>query len=197
MSLEPALKIVIPSDSTPSKSIEGNNKKIVGILVALCGLAALGLGYYWFAYGQSRISTDNAYIETDIHSVSSRIMGYVKEVSVKESEVVKKGQLLALLDDSDFSMELIFKKVKLKKAVADFRRAKQLLRAQAISRADFELAEAGMAAAQADVDMTGIKIKYTRIVSPVDGVVGKKNIESGQFAQPGQGLFVILPHGPL
>ncbi len=164
---------------------------IFAMLIMAVGLAFV-LSYSWFIYSASHISTDNAFIDSNLYPVSGRIMGYVKEVVVSENQEVKKGQLLAVLDDTDFGVELTFKKAKLAKAVADMGRANQLLKSRAISHSDFELAEANLIANQADYDGTMLKLKYTKVLAPANGIIGKKTVEIGQFIQPGQALFVIV-----
>ena len=51
-------------------------------------------------------STDNAYIDTDISSVSSEISGVIKSVYILENFKVKQGDLIAEIDDSDFKANL-------------------------------------------------------------------------------------------
>lgn len=51
-------------------------------------------------------STDNAYIDTDISSVSSEIKGVIKNVYIGENVEVKQGDLIAEVDDSDFKANL-------------------------------------------------------------------------------------------
>ena len=66
-------------------------------------------------------------------------------------------------------------------------RAKNFVSSKALSASDFELAKANLFAMQSDYDGSLLKLRYTKILAPVDGVIAKKNIESGQFVQPGQG----------
>ena len=52
-------------------------------------------GILWFE------STDDAYLQAHIHTISSRIPGYVKTVAVLENQKVKKGDVLVKLDETD------------------------------------------------------------------------------------------------
>lgn len=156
-------------------------------------LVALGLSIYWFIWMTHFISTENAYVETDLSPVNSRMMGFVKEISVHENELVKKDQKILKLDDSDTKIELSFKMAKLNKAKADAKRAEALQKQHAISDSDYELAQATLFGIGAEVEGSQLKLKFTEIVSPVEGVVAKKAAQEGQFVQPGQSLFVIVP----
>lgn len=168
----------------------GTKTKIsLGISGFLCVLIA----GYWYWSSSMRISTEDAYIETDLHPVNSRMMGFVREVFVRENSQVKKGQKLLKLDDVDTLIELNFKKAKLKKAQADFDRAQKLRQEKAISASDFELAQATFAGISAEVEGAELKLKFTEVIAPYDGVIAKQSAQPGQFVQPGQSLFVIVP----
>jgi membrane fusion protein, multidrug efflux system len=173
------------------------SSKIFLTLVATLSCVVGALSYYWFDYSKTRIVTDDAYVETDLFPVNSRMMGFVKEVLVKENDPVKKGQTLIVFDDTDINIEVGFKKAKLAKAKADMARAKKLSSSKALSTSDFELAKANLFAMQSDYDGSLLKLRYTKILAPVDGVIAKKNIEAGQFVQPGQGMMVIVPVSPI
>jgi membrane fusion protein (multidrug efflux system) len=54
-------------------------------------------------------------------------------------------------------------------------------------------ADARLAAAQAAVDNARLQLGYTRIVSPIDGVVAKRNVEVGALVSPGQQLMAVVP----
>ncbi len=174
---------------TPSRPLSKKMK----ITLAGSTLAVLALAVYWWGFYNPKISTENAFVETDLSPVSSRMMGYIREVMVKENDAVKKGQQLLKLDDVDTKLELGFKQAKLKKATADIDRARRLQKQHAISDADLEMAEATLAGITAEVEGGLLKLKFTDVVSPVDGIVAKKSVQPGQFVQPGQSLFVIVP----
>lgn len=75
-------------------------KKIIKILIPCLIVAILG-GAYWHYYGRFFQSTDNAYVQTDITSVSSHINAEVIKVNVRDNQKVKKGDVLAVLDDRE------------------------------------------------------------------------------------------------
>lgn len=152
---------------------------------------------YWYWLASKRITTENAYIEADILPVNSRMMGYVREVFVQENQVVKKGDPLLKLDDSDTKLELSFKTAKFKKAEADFSRAKKMWDHKAISEADYELAQAAVVGHRADLEGAKLKLSFTEVNAPVDGIVAKRSAQPGAFVQPGQSLFVVVPNDKL
>ncbi len=149
--------------------------------------------YYWFYYSSKFISTENAYVETELSPVNSRLMGYVREVYVQENDKVTKGQELLKLDDIDTKLELTFKQAKFKKAQADEARAIRLQKDHALSDSDFELAQATLAGIKAEVEGSLLKLKFTTVLAATDGIVAKRSAQPGQFVQPGQSLFVVVP----
>ncbi len=80
------------AEQAPSNN--GQKKKkafmIVGAVVAI-GLIA---GYFISAYNKTHISTDDAFIEGNIHTISARVSGSVKTVLVDDNQQVKPGDVL-------------------------------------------------------------------------------------------------------
>jgi membrane fusion protein (multidrug efflux system) len=54
-------------------------------------------------------------------------------------------------------------------------------------------AEAGLKRAQANVDQAQLQLSYTRIVAPVDGVVGERAVRVGNYVNPGSRLLSVVP----
>lgn len=79
---------------------------LVPLLLALVG------GYFWMTSGRS-VSTDNAYVEQDKVSISSDIGGRVVDVGVRESQSVKRGDVLLRLDPEQFRIALAEAEAKL------------------------------------------------------------------------------------
>jgi membrane fusion protein (multidrug efflux system) len=63
----------------------------------------------------------------------------------------------------------------------------------AVSRSRAESARAAVQAAQATVEQARLSLEYTKIVAPVDGIVGKKSVEVGENVQPAQALMAVVP----
>ncbi len=74
---------------------------------------------------------------------------------------------------------------------------KSVLAAQAqisLSEAELEASAAQVGEAQAQLQAADLRLSYTRIYAPVSGKVTRKNVEIGDYVQPGQTLFAIVPH---
>ncbi len=77
------------------------NPVAIGIVVV--AILVLGiLGYRYWAFASVHASTDDAYLTTNVAQVTPQVAGTVQQILVNENERVKKGQLLAVLDDSTY-----------------------------------------------------------------------------------------------
>lgn len=89
---------------TPSKStfVAGRRRRrlltYLGVAVAI---GALAYGAYAFFIGGRTVTTDNAYVGADVAQVTPLVSGPVAKVMVVETQTVRAGQPLVILDDSD------------------------------------------------------------------------------------------------
>ena len=140
--------------------------------------------------------------------VGTQVSGTIKNIYVDFNSPVKKGQLIAMIDPSTFEAQveqaranLLSAKANLEKADAtlvDAKRTmdrnKELFSKNLIARSDldtaetnYETAKAQVSAAKAQVAQTEAALKiaetnlrYTKILSPVDGVVISRSVDVGQ-----------------
>ncbi|MGR3780620.1 MAG: HlyD family secretion protein [Albimonas sp.] len=79
-------------------------------VLAALGLLALGAGGYegwqWWTVGRFLVETDDAYVQSDITLISSRVQGYVAALPVEENRRVRAGETLVQLDDGDYRLAL-------------------------------------------------------------------------------------------
>jgi membrane fusion protein, multidrug efflux system len=122
----------------------GKKKKafmIVGTIVAI-GLIA---GWLYSSYRKTHVSTDDAFVEGNIHTIAAKIYGTVKAIHVNDNQAVKKGDLLLEIDPSDYHVRLQeatsalgVEKAKLAEAATRIESAKANLD---LARANLKLAE--------------------------------------------------------
>lgn len=86
-----------------AKKPKSNRFAIVfGVLVLVGGT----YGVIKYMHAQKHEETDDAQIETLISPVIPRVSGYIKEVRVKDNQMVHKGDTLVILDDRDFKVKV-------------------------------------------------------------------------------------------
>ncbi|MDB5478433.1 MAG: EmrA/EmrK family multidrug efflux transporter periplasmic adaptor subunit [Alphaproteobacteria bacterium] len=92
--------------NTDQKPKRSKRKNLFGILALVVLLAVAGLAAWWFLVGSRRITTDNAYVAAEIAQVTASVSGIVKDVKVNDTQEVKRGDVLVVLDDSDAKLAL-------------------------------------------------------------------------------------------
>lgn len=130
----------------------------------------------------------------------------ITEVLVDEGDEVKRGQVLARLNDSVLRAQLAQQvaniaaaRATLTEAQANLKRAEDLLPKGHISgqtadarRAAAGTAQAQLTLAQASRDETAARLAQTRITSPDDGYVSARSAVIGQIVNPGDQLFRVV-----
>ena len=127
--------------------------------------------------------------------VRSRVEGYLDTVNFEEGSFVRKGQLLYTIDPRPFEAALAQAKGQLAQAEAGLGKARQdvlrfkpLVDQNAIPQQDYDTAvsrqlaaEASVEAAQAAVRQAELDLGFTRITAPMNGLIGKTEINPGNL----------------
>jgi membrane fusion protein (multidrug efflux system) len=126
------------------------NKKL-GLILAVPLLAGAGYaGWQWWSVGRFVESTDNAYVEAEIITLSTRVAGHIDQVAVVENQRVKEGDIILRLDDRDF------------RARVDQARAQRDAASAAISNIDSRLALEDALIAQASAELASADAEKQR-----------------------------------
>ena len=123
---------------------------IILILLVICG-AWFGISKY--TYAQHHEDTEDAQVSADISPVIPRVAGYVKEVKVKDNQMVKKGDTILVLDDRDY-------KIKVEEAEAALATAESNLNS---ARATTNAAHANIATSAASVGTVDAQIEAVKV----------------------------------
>jgi membrane fusion protein, multidrug efflux system len=146
-------------------------------------------------------------------TVKSRVDGQLIQVYVREGQKVSKGQLLAEIDPAPYQATLAQAEGQLVKdqanAVnmrAEASRYKALYQAGVVSKESQDAqvsgagqAEGAMAADRAAIQAAKVNLAYTKISSPIDGVVGLRQVDPGNIvhASDTNGLLVVTQLQPI
>ncbi len=79
----------------------GRRKKAI-ILFVLLGIILAVSAYFYIQYKKTHISTDDAFVAGNVHTIAPKVSGTVKAVYVNDNQFVKKGALLCGLDPIDY-----------------------------------------------------------------------------------------------
>jgi membrane fusion protein, multidrug efflux system len=146
-------------------------------------------------------------------TVASRVAGEITEVKFKEGQIVKKNDLLAVIDPRPYVAVLLQAQGQLSRDQALLNNARIDLKRYQNSYKEHAIPEQELATQQATVDgdegtvkvdegnlaAAQVNVDYTRIVSPIDGRVGLRNIDPGNIvpANGTTGLCVITQLQPI
>ena len=137
--------------------------------------------------------------------ITSRFMGFVKELRVSEGSIVKKGQLLYRIDTTDIDakkrqaeLQVSMYQTQFEIVKRNYERFKRLYEKGLVPKAQVEELEMNYKNLQ---DMIGVakamlaevknQYKYLAIKAPNDGVITKKMIKVGEMAMPGMPALVL------
>lgn len=97
--------MVSPQIKDETGVLQINRKKILSYASALAAVVLVAYGL-WFWVISTTVSTDNAYVGADTAEIGTSISGQIQQVYVQDTQQVKKGDLLALIDPSDAQIAL-------------------------------------------------------------------------------------------
>ena len=177
------------------------------VVLAVTLLVALTAGTKAFLFFRTHVSTDDAFIEGDVITISPRVKGHIQKVYVAENQTVQAGDPLIEIDQRDYIAKVEVARAQLQAAKAEAKQAHQdLERYQQLTVNDEiskqRLDEAGMRADVADagalkaaalLKQAELDLSYTRIAAPCSGRVTRKSAEVGTYVQAGEALMAIVP----
>lgn len=158
----------------------------------------------------SALGTVTAYNTVTLHT---RVSGQLLQVNFREGQAVRKGQLLLQIDPRPYQAAvdqavgtLAKDEANLKNMQAEAERYTALYQAGVVSKEQQQLqvsnegqASGSIKADQAAIEAAKVNLGYTRIYSPIDGVVGLRLVDPGNIVNPtdSTGLIVITQIHPI
>ena len=128
-------------------------------------------------------------------AIRARVEGFLEGIHFDEGSRIKKGTLLYTLESQPFEAAVAEKmsmvaeaKTVLAKTVSDLNRIRPLAEQNAVSQSDLDSAVAlheaaisSVEAAEANLRAANIQLSYTKISSPITGIIGKTKAKVGDF----------------
>lgn len=137
--------------------------------------------------------------------ISFRVNGVVKHMDVKIGDSVQKGQVIAQLDPTDFSLKvqqaeaaLLQSKAQMRLAAASYSRIRELYETNSTSRnqldasrAESESAAAAVEAMQKKLALTRSQLGYTTLAVPTNGTIAEVMVEENETISRGEPVVVL------
>lgn len=138
--------------------------------------------------------------------VRPRVSGYIQEVRFQSGQLVKKGDVLFVIDPRPYQAEVEQREAELEQAKARHanagrmaHRADQLLKSSAISSeeadtsiSDFHQARAAVLAAEAALKSARLDLEFTEVRAPIDGRVSRALLTTGNYVSGNAGGASLL-----
>ncbi len=127
----------------------------------------------------------------------ARGAGPVTEILVEEGDQVRRGQLLARLDDREARNVVAQRTVTLEEARLAFERASTQRERGLVSQEAYDTAASALAAAETQLEAARIQLADTEVRAPYDAVVSVRSVNRNQYVSPGTALFRVYADDPL
>jgi membrane fusion protein, multidrug efflux system len=146
-------------------------------------------------------------------TIKTRVDGQLMRVNVREGQAVKQGEMLVEIDPKPYEAalaqaqgQLVKDQATAENAKAEAARYTALLQAGVVSKESQQAqistagqAEGSLAADRAAIEAAKVNLGYTKIVSPIDGVVGLRQVDAGNIVHAADttGLIVVTQLQPI
>jgi membrane fusion protein, multidrug efflux system len=146
-------------------------------------------------------------------TIKTRVDGQLMRVNVREGQAVKQGEMLVEIDPKPYEAalaqaqgQLVKDQANAENAKAEAARYTALLQAGVVSKESQQAqistagqAEGSLAADRAAIEAAKVNLGYTKIVSPIDGVVGLRQVDAGNIVHAADttGLIVVTQLQPI
>ncbi|MFL6619644.1 MAG: efflux RND transporter periplasmic adaptor subunit [Povalibacter sp.] len=138
--------------------------------------------------------------------IRPRVTGYIESVNFTEGSIVKKNDLLFVIDQRPYrasldkaAAELTRAKARAELAHSDVARSEKLLAIKAVSQEEYDErlnaareADASVGAAQAAVETAQLDLSFTRVTAPITGRISKAAVTAGNLVTGGSNTATLL-----
>ncbi|MBP9510561.1 MAG: HlyD family secretion protein [Fusobacteriaceae bacterium] len=145
-----------------------SKKKIYLVLILSLGIGIAYL-FYWLLIGRNYESTDNAYVNSSQTIVTSQVEGNITNLNIEDTQIVKEGDLLLEIDDTDY-------KINLEKASANLAK---VIRSYSSLVKDVETSKANLIARESDMKKADEDLKRDQESYKL-GLISKMELDNTQ-----------------
>lgn len=138
--------------------------------------------------------------------IRPRVAGYIDSVNFREGSVVRKGDLLFVIDPRPYRAELakadaevVRANARAELASSDVARSDKLLKIKAVSQEEYDQhanaareAVANVASARAALESARLNVEFTRVTAPINGRISKAAVTTGNLVTGGASAATLL-----
>lgn len=130
--------------------------------------------------------------ENEGTAVSFTSMGVVKRVLVREGQTVSRGQLIAEMDNTQARNMLTAAEAQMAQADDALKRYAMLHDNGSLPEVQWVEVQSKVAQAKSQLEVARKNLRDCRLVAPVSGIIGRKQVGAGETAMPSQAVVTIL-----
>lgn len=123
---------------------------------------------------------------TEAITVVGEIDAVIKALPFREGGSIKKGELIAQLDDAQLAAELARARALRAQSKSTYDRVKTIVEQGAGAPQDLDDVAASLKVADANLSLAQARFDKTRILAPFDGIIGARRVSVGTFLRAGQ-----------
>ncbi|MDV6250766.1 efflux RND transporter periplasmic adaptor subunit [Vibrio sp. EA2] len=127
----------------------------------------------------------------DRSHLSFRVAGEVSSVRVKEGDMVKKDDIIATLDPTDYQLDVDNATARFSVVDSQYRRSRPLVDKGLLAKSQFDEIAAQRQIALAELKLAQLRLSFTTLKAPVDGIISRVNIDQFENVQVGQHVVNI------
>lgn len=153
---------------------------------------------YPVSNGGSTVTTLPAMVEEGrTISVGFKTGGQIERILVKEGARISKGQLVAVLDSSDYALGVATLREKYSSLKSETERQTKLHASRNMSDNDYEKAVSGLRQLALQLNIEENRLGYCRLYAPANGVVTKVNFENSEMVDAGTPVIELMDNSSL
>jgi len=129
--------------------------------------------------------------------VVAKVGGVAEKIFVEEGDSIRAGQVLAKLDDEQYKLELNQAESILERLSNEYERNLSLFKNKIVSKESYEKIKYECDTQKAVCDLAKLRLNYTEIKAPINGIISKRLIKAGNMVKLEQPTFQITDFDPL
>ncbi len=129
--------------------------------------------------------------------ISAEVSGTIWEIHFQSGQTVAKGDLLFELDTSSEQAELASAEATLNLAQLNLKRAQELRQSRTISQSELDTVVAQASEAKAEVNRISANLDKKRVVAPFSGRLGIRQVDIGEYLNPGTAVVSLQSMDPI
>ncbi|CAH7034511.1 Efflux transporter periplasmic adaptor subunit [Vibrio chagasii] len=123
--------------------------------------------------------------------LSFRVAGEIFRLDVKEGERVKAGDIIAELDPTDYQLDVDNAQARYTVVNSQYKRSRPLVKKGLLAKSQFDEIAAQRQIAYAELELAKLRLSFTMLKAPVDGIISRVSVDQFENIQVGQQIVNI------